>query len=234
MGFYKMKIALCLSGIVGTDDKYGSGSKTINYKIGLKHFKEHVFDVNDSVDVFFHTWSTDYEEKLKQAYNPVSCKSEQQPFFSDNPRQQAIYCRWKGIKEVIDLVKQSGNEYDFILLTRFDIAFLVDFEFEKYDKSKFYVQGPTGPLSNGLELINDLWFFSNQEKMFTFCNLFDALGTENYILHKDSNHELVRRHLLETNLHKDLQYIFKREWTGAKGKVSSDTPLIRWYYMNRV
>lgn len=229
-----MKVALCLSGIVGTDDKYGSGEKTINYKIGLKHFKERVFDVNDSVDVFFHTWSTDYEDRLKQAYNPVSYKSESQPFFSEIPRQQAIYCRWKGIKEVINLVKESGNEYDFILLTRFDIAFLVDFKFEKYDNSKFYVQGPPGPPSNGLYLINDLWFFSNQEKMITFSNLFDILGTDKYILHKDSNHELVRRYLLETGLHQNLQYIFKREWTGAHGKLSSDTPLVRWHYMGKV
>ena len=67
-----MKVALCLHGLVGTDDKYGAGEKIINYKIGLDHFKRHVFDVNDEVDVFFHTWSEDYEQKLIDAYNPIS------------------------------------------------------------------------------------------------------------------------------------------------------------------
>ena len=229
-----MRIALCLCGIVGTDDKYGDGAKTINYKIGLKHFKDHVFDVNDNVDVFFHTWSTDYEERLVSAYNPILHKAEDQPFFSDVPRQQSIFCRWKGTKEVIDLVNQSGRDYDFILLTRFDIAFLVDFEFEKYDNSKFYVQGPPGPPSNGLNLINDLWFFSDTEKMTKFSNLFDKLKTEKYLVHKDSNHELVRKHLFESGLHDKLEYKFLREWTGAAGKLSSDTPLVRWYYMNKV
>ena len=66
-----MKIALCLTGLVGTDDKYGIGSKTINYKIGQKHFKKHVIDVNDEVDVYLHSWSTEYEERLLDVYSPV-------------------------------------------------------------------------------------------------------------------------------------------------------------------
>ena len=48
-----MKVALCLHGLVGTDDKYGSGEKIINYKVGLRHFKKHVFEKNENVDVFF-------------------------------------------------------------------------------------------------------------------------------------------------------------------------------------
>ena len=154
-----MKVALCLCGLVGTDDKYGIGKKNINYKIGLEHFKNHVFDINDSVDVFFNTWSEEYEDKLVKAYNPVSYKTEKQPFYSKDPRKQAIYCRWKGTKEVLSMVNNNDTEYDWILLTRFDIAFLVNFDFSKYDNSKFYVQGPPGPSSNGLQLINDLWFF---------------------------------------------------------------------------
>ncbi len=229
-----MKIALCLCGIVGTNDKYGSGNKTINYKIGLSHFQKHLFDINDQVDVFLHTWSTDYEEKLVEAYNPTKWKAEAQQFFSDTPRQQAIYSRWKGVKEVLDLVKESGEEYDFVLLTRYDIAFLVDFNFSEYDSSKFYVQGPSGPISNGLEMINDLWFFSNQENMMKFSTLYDKLGTGNYIEHKDSNHELARRHLIEIGVHDNVEYIFKRDWTGAQGKLESDTPLVRWYYMKKV
>jgi len=229
-----MKIALCLHGLVGTDDKYGIGKKTINYKIGLKHFQKHLFDVNDNVDVFLHTWSTEQEDKLVEAYNPVDFKVEDQSFFSDDPRQQAIYSRWKGVKEVMNLVANSGKEYDFILLTRYDIAFLVDFDFTKYDSTKFYVQGPAGPFSNGLNLINDLWFFSSQENMMKFSTLFDTLKSGNYIQHKDSNHELARKHLIETGVHDNIEYIFKRDWTGAQGKLESDTPLVRWHYMKKV
>ena len=229
-----MKVALCLSGIVGTDGKYGFGDKTINYKIGLQHFQEHVFDVNDNVDVFLHTWSVDHEDKLIEAYKPVKCKAEPQHLFSEDTRQQAIYSRWAGVKEVLKLVQESGQEYDFILLTRYDIAFLVDFEFSKYDNNNFYVQGPPGPNMNGVKAINDLWFFSSQDKMMKFSTLYDKLGTEKYIAHKGSNHELARRHLIETGLEEDVKYVFHRGWNGQESKLNTDTPLIRWHYLRKL
>jgi len=233
-GIHKMKVALCLHGIVGTDDKYGKGEKIINYKIGYKHFKNHVIDVNDRVDVFFHTWSVEREEKLKEIYDPVLYEAEEQPFFSDQPRRQATYCRWESFKKVINLVNSSGNEYDFVLVTRFDVAFLVDFEFEKYDNSKFYALGPPGPPLNNLSCINDFWFFANQKNMNKFANLFDFLDTNEYQPYIGSSHVLARKHLLETGLENNIEYIFKREWTGPIGKLASDTPLVRWHYLNKV
>ena len=229
-----MKVALCLHGLVGTDDKYGSGEKIINYKVGLRHFKKHVFEKNENVDVFFHTWSHDLADKLNEAYNPVLSKSEQQPFYSENLRQQAIHCRWKSAQECMNLVEQSGNEYDFILLTRFDIAFMVDFDFSKFDNTKFYAQGPAGPMSNGLNLINDLWFFSSQKNMKDFCNLYDSLNTEPYQKHMDSNHELARKHLSMIGQAENLEYVFKRGWSGSQDKLTTDTPLVRWYYKKKI
>jgi hypothetical protein len=229
-----MKVALCLHGLVGTDNKYGTGEKMINYKIGYKHFKENVIDINDEVDVFFHTWSTEYEEKLCNVYSPTNFLCEEQPHYSDDPRKQAIFCRWNSTKKVMDLVNQSGNEYDFILLTRFDIAFLVNFDFEKYNKNKFYAQGPPGPQKNNVNQINDLWFFANQENMTRFADLYDCLDKDVYRVHGNSNHELARRHLIETRLQEKVEYEFTRDWTGAQGKLSSDTPLVRWHYMKRV
>ena len=48
-----------------------------------------------------------------------SYKVEKQPQFSEDPRRQAIFCRWKSTKEVVDLVKNSGENYDFILHRHF-------------------------------------------------------------------------------------------------------------------
>lgn len=228
-----MKVALCLHGLVGTDDKYGKGNKLINHKVGYRHFKEHVIDVNDQVDVFMHTWSVDKKEALVDTYAPKAIKAEAQPTTDYNiPGLHANFCRWTSVKEVISLVEQSGEEYDWILLTRFDIAFLVDFDFNTFNKSKFYAQGPPGPYDNGLNLINDLWFCGTPGDMKTFATLFDTLPE--YKQHMISNHQLARKHLLETGLHDKLEYKFLREWTGSAGKLSSDTPLVRWYYMNKV
>lgn len=229
-----MNVALVLHGLVGTNEKYGTGDKEINIKIAYKHFKKHVLDKNSNVDVFFHTWSTEKERELVNLYNPVAYKSEKQPFYSGNSREQAINCRWKSTKEAIKLVNENSKQYDFILITRFDIAFLVDFDFSTFNKEKFYAQGPKGPRGNGVDLINDLWFVSNQENMTKFATLYDQLASDAYKPNLDSNHELARRHLIETGLDSILEYKFRRDWTGATGKSSSDTPLVRWHYYQKV
>ena len=249
-----MKIALCLHGLVGTSDKYGKGPRDVMPSVGHEHFKRHVMDINDDVDTFIHTWSVDWEPHLRELYNPVAMIAEGQPQFPTTAelreiakksmkdptwtppighalnRKQAIYCRWKSTQNVLNLLKESGKQYDYVLLTRFDIAFLVDFVFKDYDPEKFYAQGPCGHHINGINHINDLWFFASQENMMKFSSLFDNLEKQEYKLHIDSNHELARKHLIETGLNEKLEYIFKREWTGTPGKVTSDTPLVRWFY----
>jgi len=229
-----MKIALCLHGLVGTDDKYGLGKKQINSKIAYGHFEKHLFEVNEQVDVFYHTWSKDEADVLKNLYNPVTCLHEEQPRFSNSAREQAIYCRWLSAKKSIQLMLDSGNQYDFVLLTRFDIAFMVDFNFSEFDKERFYAQGPVGPISNGIPLINDLWFFSTPDKMEKFYTLYDHLSDEEYQVHIDSNHALARKHIMSSGLDKILEYKFARPWNGVQGKRTTDTPLVRWHYFNKV
>jgi len=263
-----MKIALCLHGLVGTNCKYGHGQKDIHHEVGYKHFKRHLIDINDQVDIFIHTWTStdddgDIEDELTETYSPVAIKTDLQPQFKTKEeakevikaamlgptlprsqarsvpelqsrldRKQAIHCRWKSVQEVLNLVKQSDEDYDYILLTRFDIAFLVDFTFEDCDPSKFYAQGPPGPPKNGISLINDLWFFASPENMFKFATLFDHLGHDSYKAHLDSNHELARKHLIEEGINDKVEYRFKREWNGAIGKIMTDTPLVRWHYFH--
>jgi hypothetical protein len=228
-----MKVALCLHGLVGTDNKYGKGKKLINHKVGFRHFKKHVININEQVDVFIHTWSVDQVDAVTETYKPVAITAEEQPKTDyDIAGKHANFCRWNSVKKVISLMDQADTDYDWVLLTRFDISFLVDFNFSTFDKNKFYAQGPPGPYENGLHLINDLWFCAPPEDMLKFATLFDNLPQ--YKHHMISNHQLARKHLFETGLHDKLEYKFLREWTGAAGKLSSDTPLVRWHYMNKV
>jgi len=236
------KIAFCLHGLVGTTDKYGLGKKEIPFKIGHKHYKRHVFDVNDNVDVFIHTWSHHHHDGIKELYQPVAMKSGLPPdfgieyskeFVDDNKlaRLYAIKCKWQSYRAVIDLVKESGNQYDWVFVTRFDLAFAVDFRFDQFDNSKFYAQGPPGPMQNGFQLINDLWYFSNQENMELFAELQDNMDKPPYNT-LESNHELERLHLQTTGLQDKLEYILRRDWTGPMSKLTTETPLVRWVYYN--
>ena len=65
-----MKIAFCLYGLVGSaTEKYGLGAD-IDYRIGHHLNEKYIFDKNDTIDVFMHSWSTDYEKGLVDVYKP--------------------------------------------------------------------------------------------------------------------------------------------------------------------
>ena len=78
-----MKIALCLMGAVGAaEKKYGVGHP-IDPRIGHYFYKKHIFDCND-VDVFIHSWSTDFEKEFIELYNPKKYLIEKQINFNQN------------------------------------------------------------------------------------------------------------------------------------------------------
>ena len=223
-----MRVALCLHGLTGTNAKYGAGASHLDPNIAYSHFKKHLLELDQDVDVFFHTWSQDKIEALVNLYNPVSYVSEKQPHFSDDSRTQAIFCRWASAQRSVQLMTDSEREYDFVLLTRFDIAFLVDFRFKDFDSDRFYAQSPPGPMSNGIQLINDLWFFSSKPRMERFTQLFDHLHERGYQNHLGSNHELARKHLINIGFNDTISYVFKRDWC-PPGE-TTNTPLVRWKY----
>jgi hypothetical protein len=76
-----MKIALCFYGLVGSvSDKNGNGVP-LDPSIAYKHFKKNIFDVNDEVDVFIHSWSNDHKNILIKLYKPKSYIIEKQILF---------------------------------------------------------------------------------------------------------------------------------------------------------
>ena len=85
-----MRIALCLSGVIGklytgrwdwpnTDDNFH-----VDFRIGHHFYKKHIFDVNDNVDVFIHSWDVKYEKELIELYKPKMNKFEKQIIFNEN------------------------------------------------------------------------------------------------------------------------------------------------------
>ena len=75
-----MKVALCLSGIVGgCESRSGGGSygNTIHPKLGYSFWKKSLLDHYD-VDVFIHSWSVEQQNLLNDLYRPQLCKYEKQ------------------------------------------------------------------------------------------------------------------------------------------------------------
>ena len=82
-----MRIALCLSGIVGklyTNKGNYKWENDVDFRIGHYHYKKHIFDVNENVDVFIHSWDTKYENEIVNTYNPKKYKFQEQIIFDED------------------------------------------------------------------------------------------------------------------------------------------------------
>lgn len=236
-----MRIAFCLYGMIGSN--YGDGLKkqNLNPSIAAEYYKKNIINYNkkNKVDVFIHSWSYDYKEKLIKLYKPKECIFEKQKkynsdlmnkiskkrfsykdylkdllmkFFSKKKYHQRVerikiatyqgLSRWYSSKKSIELAekysKKKNLKYDFIMVSRFDVAFYKPILFDKYDPDKFWVSHwndtPTSKIKKSLKKNNvnigthlmDLWFFSNQTNMINFAKLFDRAENYHYSPHISS------------------------------------------------
>ena len=145
------RIALCLSGKIGnTQGKSGYHNPELRVlQKGFEHYKRHLLD-NNNIDVFIHCWDTELEKETLELYKPVSSLFEEQIIFDiprhvkgeEEQRKQNHYSRWYSNKKVNELRRaheiSSGFKYDFVMTSRFDLAFETDLVFDNYDPQYFY------------------------------------------------------------------------------------------------
>jgi len=200
-----MKIALCLYGLVG--GKVGKDGKggDLDYQIAYDHYKKHILDKND-VDIFIHSWSTDYEDQLVKIYNPKKSIFQKQKRFTwidrrDNDQKHRSFSRWYSSKYTIDLKKkyeiENGFIYDWVMVSRLDLAFFTDIIFKDYDKDYFYASHWNDAPNNKINRFEankekhyqgigflDFWFYSNSKMMDKFSTLYNHRKKYNISAHK--------------------------------------------------
>ena len=233
------KVALCLYGLVG--GKVGKDGKggNVDYMIAYEHYKKHIFDKNN-VDVFIHSWSIDLEQELKEIYKFKKSIFQKQKRFAwldrrNNDQKHRAYSRWYSSKKTIELKREyeieKGFVYDWVMVSRLDLAFFTDVIFDTYDPDYFYashwndaVNPKVGRLQANRENhykgtgFLDLWFFSNSKIMDKFSTLYD-----NRKKYKVSAHVASREHV-DTFTDK-IKYVFYR-W--------DDHELVRRKFLSKV
>lgn len=263
----KPRIAILLHGQAGTADKYGTGSK-IDVALSHKHFKKHILDANENVDVFMHSWSEDRKDVLIDLYNPVFHYFEPQIIFDfeyvvgdpngkggeinkwrdgkfkglDNLRFHALFSRWYSAKQANQLrltyEKQHDFEYDYVMVTRYDLAYNVDFNFEEFDIEKFYAIPPVSVYQDGQihHGINDLWFISNSENMTNFLEIYEWIKHIKHFPHKYTHsHYLALYFLIMSGMDEKIAFFGEeRPWEqGLEGEMKGPSPLVRHTYKLR-
>ena len=190
------KIALCLSGLVGgTKGPDGKGDM-VDVDIISQQYKKHIIDIND-VDVFIHSWSVKAEDKLIEAYQPKGKLFEKQIDFrninsnrhKNNEASHRFYSRFNSIQKSVKLKRKyeidNDFEYDIVMISRLDLLWFSDINFDRMDKKYFHVSnwnhnggGKKGPYDKRAQAGNgflDFWFFSNSKVMDEFGSLYDRL-----------------------------------------------------------
>ena len=178
-----MRVALCLHGVVGhlyINKPQRTWTEDVDYRIGLEHYRRHLFAVNDCVDVFIHSWSTDYAERITRDYQPRRQLFETQiDFKQDTLPLNFLKSRWYSTQAVVELKKKyeldEGFTYDWVMLSRFDLALLRDLDFRKYDRNIFYAARHDfrdGDQTNGGWC--DLFFYANSPDIDRFASLYNV------------------------------------------------------------
>lgn len=235
-----MRIAVCISGIVGALKGQGGRGKLLDPEFTFKFIKKNILDKNPAIDVFIHCWNVELEQQILDLYKPKLYIFESQKNFEEfndmkNPiknlknllsflklklleflnndfkklkeREKQNACsRWYSNKRVIELKKKyeikNNFTYDFVMITRFDVAFFKPLIFSKYCNSYFYASNwndlPRPENNFKINFINnyegkgflDLWFFSNSKNMDLFSHLFDNIRAYSTSPHLSSREHL--------------------------------------------
>mgnify|MGYP003132147029 CR=1 FL=1 len=213
-----------------------------------------------NIDVFMHSWSYEFEDELKQTFRPIKSIIEPQIIFDfeyvvgdpnglggeiirwrdgkfkglDNLRFHSLFSRWYSAKVVNDLKieheKENNFEYDMVMLTRPDLAYLVDFDFFKMDKSKLYLIGPDSEHHG----VHDLWFILNSNNMNKFAGgMYDYLKSIKHFPGKFTHsHYYARKFLIDSGLYANKQFFgSERPWGQAMITAKSGpSPCVRHHY----
>ena len=187
-----MNVAVCLYGL---HPKYCWKKKKQQQDTTHKFWKKNVFDKSYPVDVFLHSWSNEDKELLINEYNPKKYIIEKQKSFesfviNDETKidesynlkyNEIMYSAKYSMKKSIELMYEyeinNNIKYDFVLLARMDILWLVKLDFEKLDKNNFYVPiwGKNNMQSIHTNGVLGTFFLSNSENIYKFRKLYDNL-----------------------------------------------------------
>lgn len=171
-----MKIALCYHGIAqGYNFKNGGLPVGFNHEFDLMTKNLINENKNYKFDVFLHSWSLEAKEEVLKKMNPKQYMFEAPKNFKkqsfllflketikkalgkgyEPKRINNIYSRWYSLMKVCELVKKSEENYDLVIVTRFDMCLLNKFNLSNIKTDSFYTGDWIGYKNNGKEVLEE-------------------------------------------------------------------------------
>ncbi len=234
-----MKLAICLHGlvgnIVGKSGDSNVGSEQV-LDLSYQHWEQY-FLTPYNPDIFIHSWNVDLKDKMVELFQPKKIIVEPQKVFEipewipgGEKRKQGHYSKWYSNLQSVNLMLDSQNTYDLVMIARFDIAWKKAIAIHKLNPEIFYIGGW---FRNPSSKVKDFWFVSNPKYIKKFSKLYskieeycspevNAISKSNGI----SNHKMAAHHLVELDLPIEQLLQCNDDYDPKK----SDYPLIRYEY----
>ena len=227
-----MRVALCFNGLAGGKNDKGF---PVDWQLAVPHFKDNIINLrSQAVDVFFHTWSAEAEEELVEFYAPKDYIIQKQIDFdalankfrkkvhSDVPRHfHSIMSRWYSNKEVLELKneyeKEHGFKYDYVMTSRFDVAWLKPLDFSQFDRDSIWCgrheKGTVFDTFNDkgmpVEGVLEYWLFGGSEVMDRTIDLVRKVPEYIYTGNcRMSNHDVIPYHVEQEDMLDNFKFHF--------------------------
>ncbi len=227
-----MRIALCFNGLAGGKNDKGF---PVDWQLAVDHFKENIINLQvHEVDVFFHTWSTEAELELVELYEPKKYMVQKQIDFdslankfsknvhSDVPRHfHSIMSRWYSNDKVLrlksDYEKEHGFKYDYVMTSRFDVAWLRPLDFSQFDRNSIWCgrheKGTVFDTFNDkgmpVEGVLEYWLFGGSEVMDRTRDLVRKVPEYIYVGNcRMSNHDVIPYHIEKEDMLDQFKFHF--------------------------
>lgn len=195
----KKNIAICVYGL--HPDKCWKNIRKRKTNSVPKYFKQNLIDCNkdDNVDVFIHSFSYDYKNKIINEYNPTKYIIEKQRTFDkkynckelDELYKKNYQMDWHslakcilyGMKTSVSIMhqyeKDTNTKYDIVLLMRSDLLWMRPLVFRNHDNEKFYASSwgtnNTFTINNKPTGMSAIWHMSNPALIDKLVELYDKL-----------------------------------------------------------
>lgn len=211
-----MKIAYTINGLIGgfvgkNSARNDLESRSLILEYTFNSIKDCLMS-NHDIDFYIYSWEPYLKEEFERLYKPTKSQYVNQIKFDvpsdikNDGRTQSHYSRWYGVKQLKNMINDSGVEYDMIINTRMDLHWnrIQDFTNLNIDKIHVAIHPTTPhflPMKKNGSAICDHFVMMNPQLFDSYGDLYDSL--DEYVLPKNhkcryshiSHHLLIPQHL---------------------------------------
>lgn len=175
----------------------------VDYTKSIKNYKEKLFINDNKYSFYSSTYDSIMLKKLKNEYNFNKVKINDFEYIKNTSVVRNIR-----FIETLELIKKDNKEYDFVMITRFDLIFNTIPLLKKINYNKINVLHGA-KWGDDASIIDDNWYFFNFKLL---DKIIDVLKT-NINLHSHYYNKIFDINLLDNNhyySHENPNYIILR------------------------